>query len=53
MADSTTKSMRFMGFASGNSSTERGEAVRSQPVSSRMPEAMPQLRLIIGNLVVR
>ena len=32
---------------------ERGGAVRSQPVSRRMLAAMPQLHLIIGNLVVR
>ena len=42
-----------MGLVSGKKSRERGGSVRIQPVSSRMPVAVSQLLLIIGNLMVR
>ena len=42
-----------MGLGSGKSAREKGEAVRIQPVSSRMLVAIPQLLLIMGNLRVR
>ena len=42
-----------MALVSGKSSRERGRVVRIQMVSCRMPKAMPQLLLLIGNLEVR
>lgn len=42
-----------MGLASGKSSRKRGGAVRIKLVSSRMPAALSQWLMMIGNLVVR